>query len=476
MIAVLYAAAMAVLVLYGVNLLWLSFSYARQDRWRLREEPAASVNGSWPSITVQIPLYNESLVARRIIAACAAQNYPRSRLQIQVLDDSSDKTSSIVAREVSHWQAQGLDIDHVRRPHRQGFKAGALANGLRTAKGSLIAVFDADFVPLPDFLLRMAPLFRDANVGMVQARWGHLNEQDSILTRVQAAALDAHFALEQVARSASGYFMNFNGTAGIWRSACIADAGGWQSDTLAEDIDLSYRAQLKGWKFRFVRDLEAPAELPTSMGALRAQQFRWTKGTAEAARKLLGCLWNSSEPFGTKLQGTLHLTAHAVFPCLALAALLHAPLLLLEESGRGPGSVYFGCMGIGLAGLLGFFLAQLLAQRALYPDWPRRIRFFPIFMAGTMALAVSNSRAIWQALRRHATPFERTPKVSGGNDRLYRAPRAKFVMVVEVAFAAYCVAGLAWISIEGIWAAAVFQAFFATAFTFVTLYNVREFR
>ncbi len=476
MIAVLYAAAMAVLVLYGVNLLWLSLLHARQDRRRVREHTSASVNGSWPYVTVQIPLYNESLVARRVIEACAALDYPRSKLQIQVLDDSTDETVSIAAREVMRWQAQGLDIEHVSRKHRQGFKAGALANGLRTAKGTLIAVFDADFLPPHNFLLRLVPEFQDARIGMVQARWGHLNAADSLLTRVQACALDVHFALEQVARNSSGYFMNFNGTAGIWRAACIAEAGGWQGDTLAEDIDLSYRAQLKGWNFKFVQQFEAPAELPISMGALRTQQFRWAKGTAEAARKLLGHLWRSPQRLGIKLQATLHLTAHAVFPCLALAALLHAPLVLLEETGHGPGAVYFGCMGIGLAGLLGFFLAQSLAQRALYPDWLRRILFFPIFMAGTMALAASNSRALWQALRRYSTPFVRTPKVSANRLKVYRVPRATIIIAVEAVFAAYSILGLAWIIIEGIWPAAVFQTFFAMAFVFVTLYNVRELR
>ena len=472
MIAAMYAAAMSVLVLYGVNLLWLSLQRARHDTLLDRLPEHNTPGQPLPWVTVQIPLFNEPLVARRVIDACAELDYPN--LEIQVLDDSTDHTTDVVAEAVRHWQAREIFIEHIQRSRRIGYKAGALQNGLTTARGTLVAVFDADFVPNPGFLTRLVPRFEDPQVGMVQARWGHLNAERSMLTRVQAWALDAHFALEQEARQAAGYFINFNGTAGLWRVSCIRDAGGWQGDTLAEDVDLSYRAQLKGWKFLFVSDVEAPAELPATMSALRTQQFRWTKGTTEAAYKLLGTLWQSSAALGAKIAGTLHLTSHVVYPALVLVTLLHAPLSLLEERGNGPGAVYFAILSLGLVGLLGFFLAQVFAQRALYPDWPRRIRYFPVFMAGSMALAISNSRALWQALRRRPTPFERTPKASMSHGLHYQTKRAPFIATLEGLLSVYCIVGLIAMGFEYIWLSMAFQAVFTFAFMAMTYYNVIE--
>lgn len=483
MMAFLYALAMAVLLVYGLNLLWLVFVHARHDRLRPgpvpdpRTAPLPQAHG--PVVTVQLPLYNEVFVAERLVDACAALDYPRSRLEIQVLDDSTDETTALVARRVAYWQARGLDILHLHRSARDGYKAGALQNGLRLARGTLIAIFDADFVPEPDFLRRMVPHFDDPRVGMVQARWGHLNAADSLLTQLQAVGLDAHFAIEQQVRSRAGCFMNFNGTAGLWRRTCIEEAGGWHSDTLAEDLDLSYRAQLLGWTFRYVPDVEVPAELPAEIGALRTQQFRWTKGAAETARKLLGRLWRSGQPRRVKLEGTLHLTAHAVFPFILLAALLHAPLLWQEHHGRGPGGLFFGLMGLGLFGFAGFCLAQLFAQRELYPDWPRRLLLLPAFMAGTMGLSVNNTRAVWQALYGRRTAFQRTPKYdrrpatrSGMHPHRYAAVRRPSIVWIEAALFVYCLAGLAAILAIGAWAAVPFQALFAAGFGFVTLASV----
>ena len=479
MIAFLYALAMAVLVLYGVNLLFLSVTLVRRDRMGSAAEPDAerpSEDAALPSVTVQVPMYNEALVAGRIIDAVARLDYPRTLLEIQILDDSTDESSDIIARRVAHWSSRGVDITHKRRAVRTGYKAGALAHGLKHSRGELVAMFDADFVPAPDFLRRMVGALQDPSVGMAQARWGHLNPGLSNLTRIQAFALDGHFALEQAARHVGGFFMSFNGTAGLWRRRCIEDAGGWQSSTLTEDLDLSFRAQLKGWSFRYMPDVEAPAELPQDMGAWRAQQFRWAKGSAETALLLLGRLWRSAQPRAVKVQGSLHLTAHAVFPCLVMAALLHAPLLLMESADVGPGPWYFALMGLSLTGLLGFFVAQLLAQRSLYPDWGRRMLLFPIVMAGTMGLALSNTRALWQAVRKHKTAFERTPKHT---DRpwwssRYAARAANSIMVMEAAMALYSFAGLVMLALQGQWAALPFQALFALAFTFVTCWNVLQ--
>ena len=478
MLATIYAIAMAVLVLYGVNLLYLSLIFVRNDKQKRRSIDLPRNGMPPPRVTVQVPLYNEALVAERLIDAVASLDYPHEALEIQILDDSIDESSEIISRCVGQWRARGVDITHIQRPDRQGYKAGALAYGLTLSRGKFVALFDADFVPQADFLRRMLPAFHRSDIGMVQARWGHLNANSSWLTRLQAFVLDGHFALEQASRNAGGYFISFNGTAGIWRRTCIDDAGGWQSSTLTEDLDLSYRAQLKGWKFRFMSDIETLAELPQDMSAWRSQQFRWTKGTVETAILMLRRLWHSAQPLPIKIQGTLQLTAHSVFPFLVVVTLLHAPLLVLEDRGQGPGEWYFAIMGLSLVGLLGFFLAQFIAQRTLYPDWGRRILFFPMVMGGTLGMAVSNTRAIWQAVRRYRTPFERTPKHRNRpwwNSR-YTQRKINPAVFGEALLALYSTAGFGALVWVGAWAALPFQAVFALGFTFVTSWNLMQVR
>ncbi len=473
MVAVLYAFAMCVVSLYGANLLWMSIEVARTAR---KKSPPASrkihSHVPWPRVTIQIPLYNESGVARRVIDACAAIQYPPDHLQLQVLDDSTDDTVHIVDETVTEWKGKGINISHVRRSHREGYKAGALANGLESATGDLIAVFDADFVPPKDFLMRIVPMMKNPMLGMIQTRWAHLNADSSMLTRIQSWFLDTHFAVEHVARMATGCFINFNGTAGLWKRECILDSGGWQGDTLAEDLDLSYRAQLRGWKFSYVNELEAPAELPETLGSLRIQQNRWTKGTAETARKLLRPVWRASIPFIAKVQGTIHLISFVVYPCILLLILLHPVLFVQQVNGFGPGELYFSMMGIGFIGLLGFFLAQLIAQRKLYPDWLRRMRFFPIFLAGSMGMAISNTKALWAVLRNFRTPFERTPKSNGP----YRVQSSRVVMILEAAIAVYSLAGLSYLIWEGVWFAIGYQIMFCLSYIFILRYNLREIR
>lgn len=485
-LAVLYALAMVVLLAYGLNLLWLAMRYARKDRLIPGAVPdpdeVPEPDASWPEVTVQLPVYNEALVVERLIDACAQLRYPRQRLEIQVLDDSTDETTVLAAQRVEHWRARGIDMVHIHRLNREGYKAGALQNGLRLARGEFLALFDADFIPQEDFLQRVIPVFEHTELGMVQTRWGHLNADTSLLTQIQAYGLDAHFAVEQYVRNQAGWFMNFNGTAGVWRRQCIEEAGGWQGDTLAEDLDLSYRAQLEGWSFRYLHELEVPAELPVDINALRSQQFRWTKGAAETAKKVMKRLWKSSQPWGVKIEGTVHLTAHIVFPFVALAALLHAPLLMLEQAGQGPGDLYFALMGFGLLGFVGFFLAQLFAQRSLYPDWGRRALFFPLFMVGSMGMALNNTRAVVQALRGKRSAFVRTPKYNEDAEGKqpwwksnYADTRIPTVVWLEALLAVYCLVGLVVIAIQGAWAAVPFQAFFALAFSLVTVYNVQQF-
>jgi cellulose synthase/poly-beta-1,6-N-acetylglucosamine synthase-like glycosyltransferase len=483
-IPVLYAIAIVALTAYGGNLLWLALVHAHHET--LRDGPVPDPDDrpvpddTWPVVTVQLPLYNEAEVAHRLIDACVHLDYPRDRLEIQVLDDSTDETTDRVAERVDHWQDRGVDVTHVHRDDRTGYKAGALANGLRIARGDLVAIFDADFVPNPDFLRRMVPrFFGNENLGLAQSRWGHLNRDDSLLTKVQAFGLDTHFAIEQRVRELAGCFMNFNGTAGVWRRACIEDAGGWEHDTLTEDLDLSYRAQLEGWDFEYVSAVEAPAELPPDMNALRSQQFRWAKGGAETALKLAGRLWRSTQPLRIKLEGTFHLTAHFAFPFILLAALTHAPLLLLKGLGHGPGEIYFALMGFGLFGFVGFFLAQLFAQRALHPDWQQRLRLFPTFMAGTMGLSLSNTDAVWQALRGTDTAFIRTPKYGASPDdgwweSRYAIGELPRVVWGELGLALYSTAGLGVTIALGEWAAIPFQALFAFGFVLVAASSLRQ--
>ena len=476
-LAVLYAAAMVVLLVFGLNQLWLAWRHARADRLRLGPVPEAdalppSDGRAWPSVTVQLPLYNERYVAARLIDACVQLEYPADRIEFQVLDDSTDETRAVVAERVAHWRQRGIDIVHVCRADRTGYKAGALANGLSFARGDLVAIFDADFVPSPDFLLQTVPHFADEGVGLVQARWGHLNA-DSMLTVAQSALLDAHFMIEQAVRNEVGCFMNFNGTAGVWRRACIDAAGGWQADTLTEDLDLSYRAQLAGWRFRFIGDLGVPAELPATVAAWRQQQFRWTKGTAETARKMLGRLWQAAVPLRVKLEGTLHLTGFIVFPAILAAAVLHAPLLTAHALGYGVSDAYLGVMGLGLFAFAGMTLAHLFAQRALYPRWGRRMLFFPWFLTASMGLALSNTKGAAEALVRRSSPFVRTPK--GGDDASpsYAASSkdGRWLARAEAGLALYCAAGLVALMASGEWAAVPFQILFTAGFTFVCVYD-----
>ncbi|MEM1125930.1 MAG: glycosyltransferase [Bacteroidota bacterium] len=500
LIALLYALSIAVMLVYGSYALWMALGQARHQHIRLGPVPPPHTPPPpvepWPHVLVQLPLYNEAAVAERLIDTCAAFDYPPDRLHIQVLDDSTDETTGLVAARCRHWQARGLDVQHLRRDHREGFKAGALQYGLARHEAPFVAIFDADFLPPPDFFRQTIPLFDAPEVGIVQTRWGHLNADDSLLTRLQALSLDAHFAVEQFARTRMGLFATFNGTAGVWRRACIDDAGGWAGDTLAEDLDLSFRAQMRGWRVRFEPDLEVPAELPTTLAALRAQQFRWTKGAAETARKLLRLLWQTPDlPTRLRVAGTFHLTASGVYPFILLAALLHAPLLLarhpdfldtwgLPLPAYDPGEAYFGLLALGLVGFVGVVLAQLLAQRTLYANWPTRLWHIPLVLAGTMGLAVSNTRALGLALLGRRSPFVRTPKVgttaavASGDGALplrpsYRLQAERVVPFVEGLFFVYSTLALFLLAGAGEWAAVPFQALFALGFGLITWFTLR---
>lgn len=454
-----YSVCLLLLTVYGLH--WGWWACTRRAYTDTSSSPAPP--DEWPAVTVQLPLYNEPDLAPRLIDACARFDYPLDRLHIQVLDDSTDRTSRQVAERVAHWKQRGVSISHIQRSNRAGYKAGALAYGLARTDDDFIAVFDADFLPPASFLKSLLPHFTNASVGLVQARWAHCNAMDNWCTQGQAAGLNAHFALEQAGRYASNAFMHFNGTAGIWRRTCIDEAGGWEADTLTEDLDLSYRAQLAGWTFRYVEDVEVPAELPRTISAWRTQQFRWAKGAIETARKLLQPLWNASIASTTKLAGTIHLLAHLAFPAIVGAALLHAPLLLLAEASTVVGPSFLGTLGVGVLGFIAFGSAVWYAQRTLGTSISRTLRTLPAFFFGSMGLAVNNTHAVFAALQGVSTPFQRTPKATVERTE-QRARSVDAIAWSEFALGSYCVIGLGALVHQGLWVAVPFQAALALSF------------
>ncbi|MCS7000335.1 MAG: glycosyltransferase family 2 protein [Bacteroidota bacterium] len=466
-VVALYVSALVVLFAFGVHgLVMLYFYHRTRD---VAVAPPERPLEPLPVVTVQLPIYNEVYVVERLIDAVVRLDYPRDKLEIQVLDDSTDETQEVARRQVEHYRRQGYDIHYIHRAERTGYKAGALREGLTRARGEFIAIFDADFIPNPDFLRKTIPYFADPRVGMVQTRWEHLNENYSLLTRAQALALDGHFVIEQQVRYKAGFFINFNGTAGIWRRTCIEDAGNWHSDTLAEDLDLSYRAQLRGWKFVFLHDVTSPAELPADINALKSQQFRWTKGAIEAAKKLLPAVWRASLPLRTKLECTVHLTSNIVFPFIVLVAVLNLPMVLIKNLVGGYDEL-FTAMSVFVLASVSTFLFYLYSQRSIHQDWQQRVLLFPLFMAGSMGLAINNTKAVLEALIGKRSEFLRTPKyriVSTSDDwrtRKYARTRLRASVVIELLLGAYFLVGIA-VSLYFVELAAIpFQVMFLIGF------------
>ncbi|WP_445731204.1 cellulose synthase family protein [Mariniflexile sp.] len=367
-----------------------------------------------PYVTIQLPVYNEMYVMERLLDNIAKMDYPNNKLEIQVLDDSTDETVETTRAHVEALKATGLDIKHITRTDRTGFKAGALKEGLKIAKGEFIAIFDSDFLPEPDWLKRTVPYFKDENIGVVQTRWGHLNRNYSILTKIQAFALDAHFTLEQVGRNSKGHFINFNGTAGLWRKTCIIDAGNWEGDTLTEDLDLSYRAQLKNWKFKYLENVETPAELPIVISAARSQQFRWNKGGAENFRKMLWRVLKSENISSkTKLHGLLHLLNSTMFLNVLIVAVLSIPMLYIknEYTHLKP---YFYVMSFFVVSSIIFFICYWFMYKNMYgsgfKNFIRYIGMFFVFFSIAMGFSLHNSIAVLEGHWGKKSEFVRTPK------------------------------------------------------------------
>lgn len=406
----LYYILFLFIIIFSIGQLAILISYLINKK---KEDNPLKIN-QFPSITIQLPIYNERFVIGRLLNAVSALKYPKDRMEIQVLDDSTDDTLTIAEKKIREIQESGLDIKHITRVERTGFKAGALQNGLMRAKGEFIAIFDADFIPDQNFLIDTIPYFSEDSIGLVQTRWGFLNAENSWLTKAQQLALDGHFIIEQEGRSRSGYFINFNGTAGIWRKSCILDAGGWEADTLTEDLDLSYRAQLKGWKLSYCPDIVTPSELPDSLSALKSQQFRWTKGGVETSKKLISKLWQSNQTLPVKLFGSFHLLNHYIYLFVLLTALLSVPVMIIKSKHPEFQSLTSWNTFLILIFLINFIYyltATIKNNKTITHSILQISEKFPVAMIVSLGLTYHNSKAIVSGLRGEKTEFVRTPKL-----------------------------------------------------------------
>jgi cellulose synthase/poly-beta-1,6-N-acetylglucosamine synthase-like glycosyltransferase len=435
-----YFVILTILAMYGFHRYFLIYAYFKNRR-NLPQPPSGPLH-PLPRVTIQLPVFNERYVVERLIEEVCRMEYPRELLEIQVLDDSTDDTAVIAQASVERHATLGHPISYHHRANREGFKAGALAEGMQKAGGEFIAVFDADFLPPPDFLEKTLPYFQDAQIGMVQTRWSYINRNYSPLTRVQSILLDGHFVLEHGARSRSGCFFNFNGTAGIWRRRAIEESGGWQHDTLTEDTDLSYRAQLRGWKFLYLPEIACDSELPTDISAFKSQQARWAKGLIQTAKKLLPTIWRSPLPRRIKIEAFFHLTANICYPLMMLMAGLLLPAMIVRFY-QGWFQMLYIDFPLLIAATCSVSTFYLVTQRELFPaTWKRTILYLPLIMAAGIGLSITNTRAVLEALFGRKSEFVRTPKyrIESNRDRItvkrYRS-RLKWVPLLEILLGCY---------------------------------------
>jgi cellulose synthase/poly-beta-1,6-N-acetylglucosamine synthase-like glycosyltransferase len=470
-----YFFVLSILGIYGWHRYFIVYQYMKHKDRVPGPPPYVS---EWPVVTVQLPIFNEMYVVDRLIDAVCEIDYPKDRLEIQLLDDSTDETREIAELAVRRQAARGFDIKYLHRTDRTGFKAGALDAGLKAARGGLIAIFDADFIPPSDFLKRTVPYFVDERVAVVQARWGHLNQAYSLLTKVQAVLLDGHFVLEHGARNRSGCFFNFNGTAGVWRRVAIDDAGGWQHDTLTEDLDLSYRAQLRGWQFRFLPDLVTPAEVPVEMNAFKSQQHRWAKGSIQTCRKLLPYVLMSDLPLKVKVEAFFHLTANFNYLLMIALSVLMFPAMVVRYQ-MGWTEMLLIDIPLFAAATLSVFNFYLISQREAYPDWRTRVRYLPIVMAIGIGLAVNNAKAVLEALFGEPGEFTRTPKY-GIQQRQDDWQHKKYHQsmpiqpFVELAFGLYFTATVFYALANGIYGTLPFLVLFQFGFLYMGLTSILQ--
>jgi cellulose synthase/poly-beta-1,6-N-acetylglucosamine synthase-like glycosyltransferase len=470
---VAYFFVLIVLAIYGWHRYYLVYLYMR---YKDKEPKAGPPLDPLPVVTIQLPLYNEMYVADRLIDAVCRIEYPRELLEIQVLDDSTDETRNIADQAVRRWAAEGIDIKYIHRTDRGGYKAGALEAGLKTARGEFIAIFDADFIPTSDFLTRLMPHFSDAGIGMVQARWGHINRDYSLLTRIQAILLDGHFVLEHGGRNRAGRFFNFNGTAGVWRRRAIDEAGGWQHDTLTEDLDLSYRAQLLGWRFVFVPEVIAPAEVPVEMNAFKSQQHRWAKGSIQTCRKLLPMILRSRLPFGVKAEAFFHLTANFNYILMCLLSILIFPSMVIRYN-MGWYEMLLIDVPLFFAATFSFCNFYVVCQREVHKDWIVRLKYVPFLMSVGIGLSINNTRAVLEALFNKQSEFARTPKyrIEGDSDEWVGKRYHQSVAVqplIELALGLYFTATVFYALANQIYGTVPFLILFQVGFLYTGLLSV----
>ncbi len=475
LIAGIYLIGNIGLMTYGLNCYimlflskqgWIKAQAARNNRFLPDDQ--------LPPVTTQIAVYNEVNVAERVMRAACAMRYPAGKHEIQVLDDSNDETVEVIDRVAAELRGQGHDVQILRRPNRYGFKAGALAEGVRKARGEMIAVFDADFVPPPDFLTQIVPYFMsNEKLGFAQARWGHLNRTRSLLTLAQAIGIDGHFLVEQPARSGSGLYLNFNGTAGVWRKTAIEAGGGWSWDTLTEDLDLSYRVQFAGWQALYLPDLVVEAELPEDVNAFRSQQFRWAKGSIQTVIKLFPQLVKADVSVFKKIQAVLHMTGYMVHPLMLTLSVLALPILTISSHFELPRYVY-AILALPLA-------LSIVAPSTLYsvgqikasPHWKKRILLMPLLMVVGVGMALSNTRAILEAAFGKESEFVRTPKRGGREIKAYRM-KMPWAGVFEVLLGAYCTYTLFVYVMASKLGVSPFLAIYAAGFLFIGLLTIAQ--
>ncbi len=475
-VIVLYLVTLGVLALYGGHRSALLWSYLRHRREH-PEPQGRFAEEALPRVTVQLPMYNERFVAERLIDAAVALDYPRVRLEIQVLDDSTDDTKSIAKARCQRHRRAGVDIHYLHRDDRSGYKAGALEAGLQQATGELVLVFDADFLPGPSVLKDLVDYFTDPKVGMVQARWDHLNRDDSLLTNCQAMLLDGHFVIEHAARHRSGRFFNFNGTAGMWRRSAIESAGGWQHDTVTEDMDLSYRAQLAGWKFVYVPRVAVPAELPADMNSFKSQQYRWAKGSVQTARKLLRQIFSADVPSKVKHEAFFHLTNNVAYVFLLILAALQLPNMLIRRQLEDPTLLLLDIpLFWATCGSVAAF--YVVASRDLGHGTWVAVKRLPAMMALGIGLAINNGRAAIEGLFGHDVEFVRTPKRGAADVSSSRAVGYRGAWTwhntIELAFGLYCTLTLATAIVTQSWASVPFVSLFAVGFSYVGIRSLVE--
>lgn len=474
---VCYFVILACLALFGLHRYFLTVLFYRHRQVRPKGIPAFEDLAEIPFVTVQLPIYNEKYVVERILEKACSLDYPRDRLEIQVLDDSTDETRQIAERAVERLQKCGIPVHYLHRGNRQGYKAGALQEGLKQAKGKFIAVFDADFLPQSDFLKEIIPyFFGEKKYGMVQARWGHLNQDYSLMTQAQSVLLDGHFVIEHTARNRSGRFFNFNGTAGIWDRSCIEDAGGWEFDTLTEDLDLSYRAQLKGWDFLYVPDLMVPAELPVDMNAFKSQQHRWAKGAIQTGKKLIPTILRSSVPWKVKVEASFHLLNNFAYVLMFFLSLMMPFSIYLRQQYGLSYSLWVDLPVFVLATLsIGTFYA--CSQREIYCDWKTRLWYLPFNLALGIGLAVNNTKAVIEGLVGMRGVFHRTAKfaISSKSDRwqnkLYQS-RFGGVALIETLLGLYFTGTIIFAITQGMWASLYCLFLFQIGFLYVGLLSL----